>query len=396
GSARSIPAFDLFNACMSIKDVFSQFGGHAQAAGMSLPLENISLLEEKLNAIIINELEPEDFTQVVDVNRSLALSDIDESLIKEIECLAPFGMDNPKPIFHLEEIPIEIRQIGSQKNHLKMEFKKDTYALSGIGFGMGHLFSRLSKNTPISVIGELGINEWNGNRKIQIVIQDIGVNVWQLFDYRGKKEKDLQTITSESTNDVLVLGTEDKGDSEQYMDLPYSTYDKGVDHLFPVSTLIVSEMPDSLDVLQKIIKKTNPVNIYACYSNDYGVYMQTFPSREDFIWFYGLVQKRKALDLKKELRQIIKQKKWTKDRIIFISQVFQELGFVTLDNGIVYAVHNPIKRDLQDSSIYQQRLNHAEIEKVLYYSTYDALKEWFGSCFQTNERLKEEVATYGL
>src|SRR5699024_6992317 len=125
--------------------------------------------------------------------------DIDEHLINDIDNLAPFGMDNPKPIFHIEEVPKEVKQIGIQKNHLKMEFDQDDYTLSGIGFGMGDLFPFISERAPVSVIGELGINEWNGNRKFQIVMKDLGVNVWQLFDHRGNKELDLHTIMNEKS-----------------------------------------------------------------------------------------------------------------------------------------------------------------------------------------------------
>src|SRR5699024_3169356 len=76
GSARSIPAFDLFDACMVIKDVFTRFGGHAQAAGMSLPPDKIESLREQLTGIISEQLAPEDFTQIINVNRTLSLPEI--------------------------------------------------------------------------------------------------------------------------------------------------------------------------------------------------------------------------------------------------------------------------------------------------------------------------------
>lgn len=396
GSARSIPAFDLFQACMSTRDVFTHFGGHAQAAGMSLSIENIDLLREQLDNIILGQLKPEDFTQIVDVNCTLNLSDIDEHLIQDIQNLAPFGMDNPKPIFHIEEVPSELRQIGSQKNHLKMEFRQDSYALSGIGFGMGDLFPFISERAPVSIIGELGINEWNGNRKFQIVMKDLGVNVWQLFDHRGKKELDFHTLVGDETS-VLALGKKDTNEIEHRLDqVPYLTFEQAIDHLSPVSTLLILDMPDTLEQLETIIEKTNPSNVHACYFVEKGVYMQTFPSREDFIWFYALVQKRQALDLKKELRPIMRQKNWTKERIVFMAQVFQELAFVKLDNGVVHYVSNPAKKDLEDSLIYQQRIKRASIEKTLYYSTYDTLKEWFGHCLQKGDMPKEEMVANGL
>lgn len=394
GSARSIPAFDLFQACLSTENVFTHFGGHAQAAGMSLPIENVELLKEQLDSIILEKLKPEDFTQVIDVNYTLNLSDIDEHLIQDIQNLAPFGMGNPKPIFHIEEVPKSLKRIGSQKNHLKMEFNQDSYSLSGIGFGMGDLFPFISERAPVSVIGELGINEWNGNRKFQIVMKDLGVNDWQLFDHRGKKELDLHTITSD-VSELLALGR-NGANARCSDDIPFLTYDQEVDALTPVSTLLILDMPESLEQLEKIVAKTKPDNIYACYFVEQGVYMQTFPSRDDFIWFYALVQKRQALDLRKELRQIMKQKNWTKERIIFMSQVFQELGFVKLDNGVVHFVSNPEKKDLQDSRIYQHRIERERVEKTLYYSTFDTLKDWLEQSMEKGDLPKEEMVSNGL
>src|SRR5699024_10004809 len=102
GSARSIPAFHLFDNCMEVKDLFTSFGGLSQAAGMTLPVENISALKQALNQRIDEKLTEKDFKQTIEVNRSLTLSEINESLIHEIEQLAPFGIGNPKPIFHVK------------------------------------------------------------------------------------------------------------------------------------------------------------------------------------------------------------------------------------------------------------------------------------------------------
>src|SRR5699024_509774 len=179
-----------------------------------------------------------------------------------------------------------------------------------------------------------------------IIMKDIGVNVWQLFDHRGRKDIDFQAITNEQKHTLVLGKTSAAASVHNLAHIPFWEYDKGTEQLYPISTLIILEMPDSLEQLQSIIEKTKPSNIHVCYIVENSVYMQTFPAREDFIWFYSLVQKRKALDLKKELKQIMKQKKWTKERIIFIAQVFQELEFVNLKNGVVYIVSDPVKKDL--------------------------------------------------
>lgn len=126
GSARSIPAFDFFKNGMRIRELFTHFGGHAQAAGMTFPLDNLPLVQEKLDTFIREELTESDFKQVIEISAQLKVEEIDEELVQEIDRLAPFGMKNPKPVFELKEAPADARKIGSAKNHLKLLFKKMT------------------------------------------------------------------------------------------------------------------------------------------------------------------------------------------------------------------------------------------------------------------------------
>lgn len=100
GSARSIEAFDLFANCMKIKELFIHFGGHAQAAGMTLPLNQIDILREKLHQAAEEALSPDDYTQVLSIDSSVEASELNVGLIEEIGKLAPFGMANPKPLFY--------------------------------------------------------------------------------------------------------------------------------------------------------------------------------------------------------------------------------------------------------------------------------------------------------
>lgn len=395
GSARSIPAFDLFTNCMKIRDVFTHFGGHAQAAGMTLPLENLQRLQSELNEIIRQLLTKEDFAQEIDVSRTIAVPEINEEIVNEIRQLAPFGMANPKPIFHLKHIPSDVRQIGNLKKHLKMQFKQNDVSIDGIGFGLGYLYDHISPMTPISVAGELGINEWNGNKKVQIIVQDLKIEEKQLFDHRGKKNFDITSIVDHDSRHVAVHHTVLDEQSLIPAQVDCITYDSEIESLDEADTIYLYELPNNLDVLRNLIRKLNPVNIHVCFQLEDSVFMKVFPSREDFKWFYGFVAKRRQLDLKKELPMIMDAKAWTKDRVLFMSKVFFELEFVKIENGIMKYNSNPIKQDLASSKVYQERLNQAQIEKVLYYSTYEELKKWFSDCIQEGQAPKEELM-YGL
>ncbi|MFD1850174.1 single-stranded-DNA-specific exonuclease RecJ [Oceanobacillus bengalensis] len=387
GSARSIPAFDLFSNCMNIRELFTSFGGHAQAAGMTLPLENLHLIRQKLSESILHDLSEEDFKQEIEISSNIPITDINIDLINDIAKLAPFGMKNPKPIFQVEEIPTEVRQIGSAKNHLKLQFKKESTLLDGVGFGMGELFHYISPKTPIKLVGELSINEWNGLKKAQIMVQDMQIDTWQLFDQRGRKHVDFLPYENQT---ILVLENEQKQyDKENCSSISYQT---DVHSLTKVEVLYIRDLPEDLSQLKEIIEKTNPYNIHVCYTVEDSAYLKTFPQREEFIWYYALIKKQKTLDLKRNLQNLMQSKGWSKDRIIFMSNVFFELGFVTIKNGVIYLNPSPEKRDLSDSTLYSRYINQIEVEKTLYYSNYEVLKDWIeNSCMSYLRTPKEEV-----
>lgn len=396
GSARSIPAFDLFQNCMEIRHLFTRFGGHSQAAGMTLPLENVEKLREELTNSIKRQLTKKDYRQVTELSKTLEITDIDESLVNEIERLAPFGMDNPRPVFHLKETPTNARQIGNMNKHLKLQFRQNDALLDGIGFGFGDLYGYITPNTAVSLAGHVGINEWNGHRKAQIIIQDIGIDDWQLFDHRGKRQPDIVQYAKTAQHPLLISNQETSNMIPGMPDtrhISYGGYD--VVGMELTDALFILDLPEDLDELKQIIQKSNPLNIHVCYSLHESLYMKAFPHRDDFKWYYALISRRKQLDLKKDIQVIMEAKNWTKDRIVFMSKVFFELEFVTINNGVVSYGQNPVKKDLSESRTYQQWLEQAEIEKLLYYSNYEQLKAWFSKCLDIAKKPEEELV-YGL
>lgn len=395
GSARSIPAFNLFKNCMQIKELFTQFGGHSQAAGMTFPKENLSLIQNKLKELIKDQLAIEDFSKVIEINKELAISYINEKLINEINLLAPFGMGNNKPIFHIKGVPFEVRQIGHMNKHLKLQFKQDNTLLEGIGFNMGDLYKFMTPHTTISIVGKLNINEWNGVKKAQVIIEDIKIDEPQLFDHRGKKDVNILPYVKNHEHN-LVLSKAGLGESDPLWEhVEQINYNTDVSMMKEVDTLYIFDLPPDLLSLKRIITTTNPNNIHVCYYVKESTYLSSFPSRDSFKWFYSLILNRSRLDLKTELNNIMRAKQWTKERIIFMSKVFAELDFIEINDGVIQAMPAPRKRDLKESTLYQQQLDKAEIEKVLYYSNYEKLKSWFESNISRLDTTEEEIS-YGL
>ena len=176
GSARSIPGFNLFEALHHCKDLFIKFGGHEQAAGLSMKVENIELFRKKINEIINNTLSDEDFIPEIGFDGHLRLKEVDNNLLYELEKLEPFGMGNPGPKFINRLIkPVSPKTIGAEGKHLKLILQQEEYKAEGIGFNLGAFYEELTAAEQIDIVYSPEFNDYNGVRKMQLNIKDIKI-----------------------------------------------------------------------------------------------------------------------------------------------------------------------------------------------------------------------------
>ncbi|MGN8645620.1 single-stranded-DNA-specific exonuclease RecJ [Gracilibacillus sp. HCP3S3_G5_1] len=388
GSARSIEGFDMFQHCMQHRDLFTHFGGHAQAAGMTLPVENVVELEEKLDRLAQEQLTEKDYKPQLSISGQLSVSDIDMTLVETLDQLAPFGMANPKPLFHIEATPTEIKQIGATKNHLKMKFADAGIQIDSIGFGMGEKVPMLAKQTPIEVVGELQVNEWNGIRKPQLMIKDIAVTKWQLFDYRGMKNW-YQQLDGNQENHYFV-----SFQGVHYEQVPVCEKEEVLNLSQTIDALYLLDLPETLDDIRELVQKVDFKRLIVCFQTIEGDYFRALPTREEFKWLYQLMLKRKYFEYKVDAPKLAKYKGWKLDKIKFMFQVFHELHFVTRREGMIVPAENPSKKDLAEANVYQTRKKRIELEEILIYSSYTQLKTWLSK--QMNAEVSEEEMVYGL
>ncbi len=104
GSGRSIKSFHLFNALRSCEAVLEEFGGHAQAAGLTVTEKNIPLLREKINAFAFENLPLEELKRHVSVDMVLKFEEVTDRFLEELELLEPHGIGNPRPVFQSGEL----------------------------------------------------------------------------------------------------------------------------------------------------------------------------------------------------------------------------------------------------------------------------------------------------
>lgn len=392
GSARSIPPFDFFEHCMSARELFTNFGGHSQAAGMMFPIDSLPALQAHLDEAINTVLEGEEYIEELPIAVELDIEELTESLVGEVEQLAPFGMANQKPLFELKAIPTDIRQLGNEKKHLKMQFSDGGHSIEGIGFGKGDLYEQIAPETTVSIVGELGINEWNGFRKVQIIIRDLEVREWQLFDYRGKK--DLPAVFNTDIDDGASLAlyntTIPNVMSENATLLSYADLVGYETDLSSVQTVFLYDLPLDLKVLQSTLQNIQPERIYTFFYVADSSYLNAPPNREEFTWFYKLLLQWKQIDLAKDTRKILQHTKWSEMTLEFIIDVFVDLAFISKEGERILPVEKPEKRELDSSIVYQQRIEQAKVEQKLYYSTYAELKRWFEEASELTESIEED------
>lgn len=176
GSCRSIPSFDIFRALEQCADLLVQFGGHRQAAGLTVEAANIDALRERLNAVAAATLSEDDYQPVLDIDSRVALAEVDAALVEQLACLAPYGLGNPCPVFACEKLAVAgVRAVGQDGRHLKLRVKQAGASGEVIGWDMGGLAERLSGDTAIDLAFVPEYNEWQGQRHIQLKACDVRV-----------------------------------------------------------------------------------------------------------------------------------------------------------------------------------------------------------------------------
>ncbi len=222
GSARSVGSFSIFEALNSCKDLFNKFGGHDQAAGLSLDASNIEELRIRINEYANSHIGEFDLIPVVKVEDKLKSSDITYKLIDELSLFEPFGVGNPKPVFSYDNLAIDqVRLLGKDKTHLKISVHDQTRMFDCLGFGMGEKFSYFRSNDLVNMAFTLEKNNFRGVETIQFMIKDIksahieddkskdliSKYTYELFKYIDSYER-ADSFNDKYTNELLISKSE--------------------------------------------------------------------------------------------------------------------------------------------------------------------------------------------
>ena len=190
GSARSIEEYNMFEGLLACKELLDKFGGHPMAAGLSLQEDKVDELRIALNNKC--ELTDEDLTRKIMIDSSLPLEYLNLHLIEELNVLEPFGKGNSKPVFGVRDAKItKAMLLGKDKNVLKLKLlTNNNITIDAMIFndlenfeskiiekygneGLDNLYNKSNNNISMDFTFYPSINEWNGNKSIQIVVNGI-------------------------------------------------------------------------------------------------------------------------------------------------------------------------------------------------------------------------------
>ncbi len=225
GSARSVEGISIFDVLSQFKNLYEKFGGHEQAAGLTLKAEHVALLKQGLLEYSEANISFRMLTRKRKSDGLLRPQMVNHKLIEEIDALKPFGLSNPKPQFTFENLVLEdFKCIGKEQTHLKMIVNDGVRVYDALSFNNAHLSRYLRKQDKLHLLLNLEINHFMGVETIQFMVKDIVKAHMPMSDLlelkmmkavsnyieAGTTKSNICKFTSESDFDIIFLAPQNK------------------------------------------------------------------------------------------------------------------------------------------------------------------------------------------
>ncbi|MCW1035508.1 single-stranded-DNA-specific exonuclease RecJ [Streptococcus anginosus] len=330
GSARSIEAVDIFEALDPHRDLFVAFGGHAGAAGMTLEASKLEALSQVLVAYIEDNKLDLSTKNDLFLDEELSLPDLTLETLKNFEKLAPFGMDNKKPVFYLKDFKVEnARTMGAGNTHLKLKISQADAVFEVVAFGLGDLATEFSQTKNLELAVTLSVNKWNGQTSLQLMLVDARVNGIQLFNIRGKNAPLPENV-------------------------PVLRFSEEIPNFEKSRAVVVYDLPERLNQLKVIIQQGHFEAIYFKNEIAQPYYLTGFGTRDQFAKLYKTIYQFPEFDIRYKLKELAVYLKIDPILLIKMIQIFEELDFVTIQDGVMQVNKKAEKKAIENSHIYQE------------------------------------------
>ncbi|MGQ2282135.1 single-stranded-DNA-specific exonuclease RecJ [Apilactobacillus kunkeei] len=365
GSGRSVDGFNLFDAINGMRNQMVSFGGHEMAVGLSIKEDDVTTLTEHLDKYA-KKHELSDLVKApLNIFADLSCSDVNEDLFNQVQLLAPFGTDNEFPVFEFTPQNVtNVQTMGKDDSHLKFQMVDHGSKVNVLAFKNGALSDDLLANSDsMNVAGHLEKNTWKGRTTIQIMLDDMYSSGVEIVDKRTQvvaKEMFEPAAAYLFFNEKLYNKLRPFVGSDStvglYPDL--SSFDK-------FDNIIIVDCPSDISHLQDALSEIsfNSVTFYL-FKNHY-ILKKGMPNRAQYAKLFKFIKTHNNIQIHDKVDEISRYLGIDRDIFIFMVDVFNELNFVYINDGIMNYNPDLVNSDLSNSRAYQNREKQIEAEKRL-------------------------------
>jgi len=172
GSARSVAGFNLYEAVHACRNHLLGYGGHFAAAGMTLLPENVTAFAEAFETVVAENITDDLLIPEIIIDAAVSFKDLTPSLYNILLQMEPFGPENMRPVF----VAHKVYETGFSKivkeQHVRFVVRQNNITFTGIGFNLADKFSLLQMKEPVDIVFTLEMNEWNGEKNLQLKVID--------------------------------------------------------------------------------------------------------------------------------------------------------------------------------------------------------------------------------
>ncbi|HEY0221893.1 single-stranded-DNA-specific exonuclease RecJ [Lactovum miscens] len=334
GSGRSVVGFNIFEALTKHRDLFKAFGGHAQACGLTIDVDKVEELRKVLNEELKFQGTNLSAKPNLQVAEEILLDEISLDTLKSLAKISPFGMGNPKPLFLLRNFKTQnIRTMGKDNSHLKMRLSQGKTQLDAVLFRQGNKAIEFEQ-VETELMVQVSSNTWNGQTSLQLMVEDARAVGIELVDLRS--------------HPMTIADFQDKiGIFEN------NSLKNGIMN----SVLLIKDAPTGkagLEVLHNALLSENLELVYFLNQIEKSYYLNGSGSRDQYAGLFKAIYQFPEFDVRFKLGELSNYLKIPKDLLVKMIQIFEELGFVKLEDGLMSVVKNAEKREIRESKIFQE------------------------------------------
>ena len=378
GSGRSVDSFNLFNALEAHRELFTTFGGHPAACGLSFDQKNIVPLQIALEEEAVKQKFDPTVKQPLPIAMKLVPADVTQQLYNDIQRVAPFGPGNMEPVFELNNVKVvDVKTMGQEHQHLKFSIVSDKKNLTVVAFGQGNLATLLSAPTgQINLAVKVSLNEWRGKKSVQLMLEDLQINGTVIIDERTNK---LTPQLFSSSDYYIVREPRLRENIAPHVAPGYTlSIEEAIKTDFSGQQVTLVDCPSSEEMLKRIFAEDEeePATIRLLLYQRKSAYLAGLPTRNDFAQLYRFIYKQKELKWPMQAKAVSNHLKINMDRLNLMIQVFSEAGFVTIKDDVLKFNESTNKTDLTQTKRYQKQLAQYKVEQQLLFNDAATVANW--------------------